>query len=68
MQGLGKFNFENNVIPNGLEKYVSFNINKKLAFINSIQYLSFSLDSLVKNLNEDDFKYTSQEFDSDKFA
>ena len=30
----------------------------------SFQYLSSSLDSLFKNLKKDDFKYLSQEFDS----
>ena len=40
---------------------MSFSINNKLTFIDSFQFLSSSLDSLVKNLNEDDFKYLSQE-------
>ena len=53
-----------NVIPNALEKYMSFNINNKLVFIDSFQSLSYSLDSLVKNLVKNDFKYLSQEFDS----
>ena len=64
MQELGKFNFKLNVIVTGLEKYMSFHISNELAFINSFQYLRFSLDSLVKDLDEDDFKYLSQEFDS----
>ena len=54
MQELGKFNLKINVIPNGLEKYMSFSINNKLRFINSFQFLSSSLDSLVKNLRNDD--------------
>ena len=62
MQELGKFNPKINVIPNGLEKYLNFNINNKLSFIDSFQFLSSSLDSLVKNLGKDDFKYLSQEF------
>ena len=41
---------------------MSFNINNKLDFIDSFQFLSSSLDSLVKNLGNDDFKYLSQEF------
>ena len=64
MQELGKFNLKINVIPNGLEKYMSFSINNKLSFIDSFQFLSSSLDSLVKNLAKDDFKYLSQEFDN----
>ena len=66
MQELDKFNLKTNVIPNGLEKHTSFSINNKLSFIDSLQFLSSSLDSLVKNLRNDDFKYLSQEFDKDK--
>ena len=36
-----------NVIPNALEKYMSFSISNKLSFIDSFQFLSSSLDSLV---------------------
>ena len=57
MLKLGKFNLKINVTPNGLEMYMSFSINNKLRFIDSFQFLSSSLDSLVKNLGKDDFKY-----------
>ena len=40
---------------------MSFNINKELIFIDSFQHLSSSLDSLVKNLGKDNYKYLSQE-------
>ena len=53
-----------NVIPNELEKYMSFGINNNLSFIDSFQFLSSSLDSLVINLGKDDFKNLSQEFDN----
>ena len=49
MQELGKFSLKINVILNGLEKYMSFSINNKLSFIDSFQFLSSSLDSLIKN-------------------
>ena len=62
---LGKFNLQINFVPNRLEKYMSFSINNKLNFIDTFQFLSSSLDSLVKNLGKDDFKYISQEFDND---
>ena len=52
-----------NVIPNVLEKYMSFTISKKLGFIDSFPVLSSLLDSLDKNLNKDDFKYLNQQFD-----
>ena len=64
VQELGKFNLKINIIPSGLEKYMSFTINNKLSFIDSFQFLSTSLDSLVKNLCKDDFKYLSQEVDN----
>ena len=64
MRELGKFNVKVNVIPNRLEKYMSFTINNKLRFIDIIQFLSSSFNSLVKNLNKDNFKYLSQEFDN----
>ena len=41
---------------------MSFSINSNLSFINSFQFISSSLDSLLKNLAKDDFKYLSQEF------
>ena len=64
MQELRKFNFKINVIPNGLDKYMSFNINTNIIFINSFQFLNFSLDILIKTLNKDNLKYLIQEFDS----
>ena len=65
IQELGKFSFKINVIPNGLGKYMSFNINNMLTFIDSFQFLGSPLDILVRNLGKVDFKYLSQEFDSD---
>ena len=64
MKELRKFNFKKSVIPNGLEKYMSFNINNKLIFVNTFQFLSFLLDSLVRNLGKNNFYYLSQELDS----
>ena len=39
-------------MPNGLEKYVAFTINKNLVFIDSMQFMNSSLDALVKNLSD----------------
>ena len=64
MSELGKFNLKTNVVPNVLENYMSYSINNKLSFIDSFQFLSSSLDSLVKNLVKDDFKQLSPEFDN----
>ena len=42
--------------------YMSVSINKKLSFIDNFPFLSSSLDSLIKSLDKDDFKYLSEEF------
>ena len=64
MKELGNLNLKINDIPNGLEKYLIFGINKKLSFIDSFQFLSYSLDSLIKHFAKDDFKCLSQEFET----
>ena len=52
------------VIPNRLEKYMAFILNKNLVFIDSMQFMNSSLEKLVKNLTSDDFKYLTKEFGS----
>ena len=54
---ISKFDVKENIIPNGLEKYKAFTINEKLDFIDIMQFINSSLDILVKNLSENDFKY-----------
>ena len=63
-QGLGKSNIKISVVSNGLEKCMSFTINNKLSFIDSSQFLSFSLDRVVKNLNIYGFRYSTHKFDN----
>ena len=46
---LNKFDLKISVIPNILEKYVTFFIGKNLVFIDSMQFMNSSLDKLVKN-------------------
>ena len=58
---LHKFNLKINVTPNGLEKYMAFFLNKNLVFIDSMQFMNSSLDKLVKNLVDKDFKYLAEE-------
>ena len=43
-------------------KYMAFTTNKNLFFIDSMQFMNYSLDALVKNLSHDDCKYLSQKF------
>ena len=59
---ISKFDVKVSVMPNGLEKYITFTINTNLVFIGSMQFMNSSLDSLVKNLSDNDFKYLSEEF------
>ena len=65
MQELGKFDFKLNVIPNRLEKYLSFSVDNKFAFIDSFHFLISSLDTSVQNFRENYFNHLIQEFDSE---
>ena len=48
------------VIPNGLKKYMAFLLNKNLVIIDSMQFMNSSLEKLVKNLRDDDFRYLTE--------
>ena len=61
---LSTFNCNISVIPNGLEKYMSFTLGKNIIFIDSMLFMNSSLDKLVKNLN--DVKYLSREFSGEQ--
>ena len=51
------FDVKIDVVPNRLEKYMTFILNKKSVFIDSMQLMNSSLETLVKNLSNDDLKY-----------
>ena len=61
MQELDKFNLMINVIPNELEKYMSFNINNNLSFIDSFQFLCslLELDNNVLVRDKQSYDYMS---------
>ena len=40
-------------------------LNKNLVFIDSMKFMNSSLDKLVKNMSDEDFKYLIEEFGSD---
>ena len=63
---LNKFNCKISVIPNGLEKYMSFTLNNNIVFIDSMLFINSSLDKLAKNLSSEDFKYLSEEFSGEE--
>ena len=56
------------VIPNNMEKYMSFTLGKHLRFMDSFQFLNSSLDKLVENLSNKAIKYTKQEFNVEEFT
>ena len=51
-----------NVIPNGMEKYTAFTMGQRLVFVDSFQFMSSSLASLVESLAPTDFKHLTNEF------
>ena len=62
LQEIGNFGVKISVTPNGLEKHMASTINKNLVFTDSMQFMNSSLDKLVENLSDNDFKFLSQEF------
>ena len=56
-----------NCIPNNMEKYMAFMLGNHLVFLDSFQFMSSSLDNLIKNLPDEAFKYTKQEFKKEQF-
>ena len=63
---LNKFNCSFSVIPNGLEKYMSFTVGKNIVFIDSMLFMNSSLDKLAESLSSQDFKYLNKEFSGEK--
>ena len=45
---------------------MAFTINRNLIFIDSMHFMNSSLDSMLKNFSDNDFKYLSEKF-SGKF-
>ena len=48
---LNKFTCSVGVVPNGLEKYMSFTLGKNIVFIDSMLFMNSSLDKLARNLS-----------------
>ena len=59
---LEKFNKDVNIIPNNMEKYMVFMIDRKLIFIDSFQFINQSLSNLANNLPADGFYHKKHEF------
>ena len=52
-------------IPNNAEKYMTFSV-RQLQFINTYQFLTFSLKWLVSDLKAENFKITSKGITDDE--
>ena len=63
---LNNFDVDIDVIPKGIDKYMSIIVNRHITFIDSLQFYNSSLDTLASNLNDEDFKYLVSEFGIDK--
>ena len=59
-------NINTEVIPKSTEKYMSFIVNKKITFLDSMQFLKSPLDNLAANLEDTDRKCLLSEFSHDK--
>ena len=44
---------------------MAFFLDRNLVFIDSMQFMNLSLDKLVKNLSDEDFKYLVKELGSE---
>ena len=51
-------------MPNRLEKYMAFFLNKNFVYIDSMPFMNSGLDELVRNLIVNDFKYLTKDFRS----
>ena len=65
MQEVGKFDGEVSAIPNGLKNTWLLQLKINCCFFDSMQFMNSSLDALVKNLSDNNFKYLSEEFSGD---
>ena len=66
MKELSNFDVKIDVISCGLEKYMAFIVNRWLVFVDSMQFMNSSLDTLENNLSDDDFKCLSRAFGDDE--
>ena len=53
---LNNFDVTIDVIPKTIEKYMTIIVNKNITFIDSLQFIKASLDTLASDLEDNDFK------------
>ena len=67
-KGLNNFNVDIDVIPKGIDKYMSIIVNRRFSFIDSLQFYNGPLDTLASNLKDEDFQHLISEFSIDKLG
>ena len=60
------FNVDIDVIPKGIDKYMSIIVNRRITFTDSLQFYNGSLDTLASNLKDEDYKHLTSGFGIDK--
>ena len=63
---LNNFDGDIDVIPNGIDEYLSIIVNRHITFIDSLQFYNGSLNTLTSNLNNEDFEHLTSEIGTDK--
>ena len=63
---LNNFNADIEVIPKGIDKYMSIIVNRHITFIDSLQFYNGSRDTHASNLKDENFKHLTSEFRIDK--
>ena len=63
---LNNFGVDIDVIPKGIDNYMSIIVNRHITFVDSLQFYNGSLETLASNLNNEDLKHLTSEFGVDK--
>ena len=63
---LNNFDVDIDVIPKGIDKYMSIIANRHITFLDSLQFYNGLLDTLASNLNNEDFKHLTSKLGIDK--
>ena len=63
---LNNFSVGIDVIPKGIDKYMSIIVNRYIIFIDSLKFCNGSLDTPASYLKDEDFKHLTLEFGIDK--
>ena len=65
---LNNFDVDIDVVPKGIDYYMSIIVNEHITFIDPLQFYKGLLDALLSNLNDEDFKHSPSECGIDKLG